>query len=104
MRTMQRAFGGKRREMVANFLSVSVQPVVPSPKTESTKLIVTVSAELKFMLDRCAAVHAKTYGEKVDAATVVPHMHDAFMTRDRGFRKTANRSISTAGAKRQPGE
>ena len=59
----------------------------PLPKTESVKLTVTLSAELKVTLDRYAALHAQTYGERVDAAALVPHMLEAFMARDRGFRK-----------------
>lgn len=56
------------------------------PKNEPVKLTVTLSAELKATLDRYAALHAQTYGERVDAATLVPHMLEAFMVRDRGFR------------------
>lgn len=59
----------------------------PLPKTEPVKLTVTLSAELKATLDRYATLHAQTYGERVDAAALVPHMLDAFMTRDRAFRK-----------------
>nr|WP_321273472.1 DUF2274 domain-containing protein [Alcaligenes faecalis] len=34
-----------------------------------------------------AAQHAQTYGEAVDAATLIPPMLEAFMAGDRGFRK-----------------
>jgi len=59
----------------------------PLPKTESTKLPFTCPANLKVNLDRYAALHAQTYGESVDAVTLIPHMLDAFMAGDRGFRK-----------------
>ncbi|OWG14896.1 hypothetical protein KDK82_4143 [Delftia sp. K82] len=59
----------------------------PLPKTESTKLTFACPASLKADLDRYAALHAQTYGEAVDAATLIPHMLEAFMARDRGFRK-----------------
>lgn len=59
----------------------------PLPKTESTKLTFACSAALKADLDRYAALHAQTYGEAVDATTLIPHMLDAFMAGDRGFRK-----------------
>ncbi|MBD1600842.1 DUF2274 domain-containing protein [Pseudomonas sp. CA3A] len=36
---------------------------------------------------RYAAVHAQAYGEAVDAVTLIPHMLEAFMAGDRGFRK-----------------
>ncbi|MDP9962974.1 hypothetical protein J2W37_000680 [Variovorax paradoxus] len=58
----------------------------PLPKSEPVKLTVTLSAELKATLDRYASLHAQTYGERVDAAVLVPHMLEAFMARDRGFR------------------
>ena len=38
-------------------------------------------------LDRYAALHAQTYGEAVDATVLIPHMLEAFMAGDRGFRK-----------------
>lgn len=59
----------------------------PLPRTEAVKMTVTLSAELKATLNRYAALHAQTYGERVDAAALVPHMLEAFMARDRGFRK-----------------
>jgi len=59
----------------------------PLPKTESTKLTFTCPASLKANLDRYATLHAQTYGETVNAVTLIPHMLDAFMAGDRGFRK-----------------
>lgn len=59
----------------------------PLPRSEPVKLTVTLSAELKATLDRYAALHAQTYGERVDAAALVPPMLEAFMARDRGFRR-----------------
>lgn len=59
----------------------------PLPKTEQVKLTITLSAELKATLDRYATLHAEIYGERVDAPALVPHMLEAFMTRDRGFTK-----------------
>lgn len=59
----------------------------PLPKTESIKLAFTCPASLKADLDRYAALHAQTYGEAVDAVALIPHMLEAFMAGDRGFRK-----------------
>ena len=59
----------------------------PLPSTSSTKLTFACPASLKMDLDRYAALHAQTYGEAVDAATLIPHMLEAFMAGDRGFRK-----------------
>jgi hypothetical protein len=60
----------------------------PLPKTEVVKLAVSLNVALKADLDRYAALHSQTYGEPVDAATLIPHMLEAFMARDREF-KTA---------------
>lgn len=60
----------------------------PLPKTESVKLTFACPASLKTDLDRYAALHAQTYGEVVDATTLIPHMLEAFMAGDRGFRKS----------------
>ena len=57
----------------------------PLPKTESVKLTFACPAGLKADLDRYAALHAQTYGEAVDAATLIPHMREAFIAGDRGF-------------------
>lgn len=46
-----------------------------------------ISASLKADLDRYAALHAQTYGEAVDAVTLIPPMLGAFMAGDRGFSK-----------------
>jgi hypothetical protein len=60
----------------------------PLPKTETVKLTIALTATLKVDLERYAALHAQTYGEPINAATLIPHMLEAFMARDRGFRKT----------------
>lgn len=64
----------------------------PLPKTESVKLTFACPASLKADLDRYAALHAQTYGEAVDAVTLIPHMLEAFMAGDRGFRRRARSS------------
>ncbi len=59
----------------------------PLPKTESIKLTFACPAVLKAGLDRYAAMHAQTYGEAVDATALIPHMLEAFIAGDRGFRR-----------------
>jgi len=71
----------------------------PLPKTENTKLTFVCSARLKESLDRYAALHAHAYGETVDAATLIPHMLEAFMAGDRGFRSRSTGSAIRAVAK-----
>ena len=58
----------------------------PLPRTETIKLTIAVSLELKAMLDRYAELHGQAWGTTVDAPTLIPHMLECFMERDRGFR------------------
>ena len=60
----------------------------PLPKTETVKLTIALTVVLKAELERYAALHAQTYGEPVEVATFISHMLEAFMSRDRGFRKS----------------
>jgi hypothetical protein len=60
----------------------------PLPKTDTVKLTIALTVTLKADLERYAALHAQTYGEPIEAATLIPHMLEAFMARDRGFRKS----------------
>lgn len=65
----------------------------PLPKTETVKVTFSCPADLKSDLERYAALHAQAYGESVDAEKLIPHMLEAFMAGDRGFKKgTATRS------------
>ena len=59
----------------------------PLPKTESVKLTFACPASLKADLDRYASLHAQAYGEAVDAEKLIPHMLEAFMAGDRGFKR-----------------
>ena len=76
----------------------------PLPRTQSVKLTITLPAELKATLDRYAALHAQTYGERVDAAALVPHMLEAFMARDRGFRRMGDKLRVLPAPLRPPAE
>ncbi|MGE4593430.1 MULTISPECIES: DUF2274 domain-containing protein [Alcaligenes] len=58
----------------------------PLPRHDLTKLTFACPASLKADLDRYAQLHSQTYGEAVDAVTLIPHMLEAFMAGDRGFR------------------
>ncbi|MCK4142451.1 DUF2274 domain-containing protein [Ralstonia nicotianae] len=74
----------------------------PLPKTESIKLTFSCPADLKANLDRYAALHAQTYGETVDAATLIPHMLEAFMAGDRGFKRSGSPSSRPRNEKAAP--
>lgn len=56
------------------------------PKTETVKVTVTLSVDLKSRLDRYAALHSQAHGETVDAVVMIPHMLAAFVERDRAFK------------------
>ena len=71
----------------------------PLPKDETLKLTISLSTNLKAMLDRYAALHAQTYGESVDSVALVPHMLEAFMVRDREFKKYLTKNGSTTHPK-----
>ena len=74
----------------------------PLPKTESVKLTFACPASLKADLDHYAALHAQTYGESVDAVTLIPHMLEAFMAGDRGFKKReASKPVSQKPPQRE---
>lgn len=59
----------------------------PLPKTALIKLTIAVPEKLKLDLDRYAELHSARWGERIDAAALIPHMLEAFIARDRGFRK-----------------
>jgi len=59
----------------------------PIPRIETVKLTIVLSARLKADLARYAELHSQTWGEVVDAATIASHILEAFIARDRGFRK-----------------
>lgn len=70
----------------------------PLPRTESTKVTIAVSADLKAVLDDYAAEHSRLHGELVDAATLIPHMLLAFIARDRGFNALRSRRATKSSA------
>lgn len=59
----------------------------PLPKTAMVKLTIAIPERLKTDLDRYAELHSKRWGEPIDASALIPHMLEAFIARDRGFRK-----------------
>jgi len=61
----------------------------PLPRSIPVKITFTCTTALKAELDRYAAMHAQVYGEPVDAATLIPHILEAFMARDRGFKRVS---------------
>ncbi|WP_454557381.1 DUF2274 domain-containing protein [Paracoccus kondratievae] len=64
----------------------------PLPSSSSVKLTFTCPASLKADPDCYAQLHAQTYGEAADAATLIPHMPVAFMAVDWGSGRVARAS------------
>ena len=60
----------------------------PLPQNDTVKINLALTVELKSKLDRYAAVHAELYGQPVDAVALIPHMLEAFIARDRAFKRT----------------
>lgn len=70
----------------------------PLPRTETVKLTIAVSMELKAMLDRYAELHGQAWGETVDAVTLIPHMLATFVERDRAFKAIQTKSKASSVA------
>lgn len=75
----------------------------PLPKAETIKLTISLSANLKAMLDHYAALHAQAYGESVDGVALIPHILEAFMVRDREFKKYLAKTGSATHPEPVPG-
>ncbi|UUZ77760.1 DUF2274 domain-containing protein [Polaromonas sp. P1(28)-13] len=68
----------------------------PLRNTTTVKLTIALPTMLKGNLERYAALHAQAYGEPVSVETLIPHMLEAFIQRDRGFKKPSVRKPSPA--------
>jgi hypothetical protein len=74
----------------------------PLPKTETVKVTVQLSSELKTKLDQYAYLHSETFGQRVEAAALIPLMLQTFMDRDRGFKSMQKRQLrGSEGAGRE---
>jgi hypothetical protein len=72
----------------------------PLPNNAMVKLTIALPAALKADLDGYAQLHSQTWGESTSAIELIPHMLEAFIARDRGFRRARqlNRSSRTSPA------
>jgi hypothetical protein len=59
----------------------------PLARTDLVKLTVALPYTLKEELDKYAEVHSTAWGQKVEAADLIPHMLAQFLSKDRQFRK-----------------
>lgn len=68
----------------------------PLPKLGIVRMTVPMPEPLKEELDLYAAEYGRLYGE-VDAATLIPHMLEAFLRSDRGWRSRRTKLSGKAG-------
>ncbi|MBO6716975.1 MAG: DUF2274 domain-containing protein [Enhydrobacter sp.] len=68
------------------------------PKVGVVRMTIILPEPLKEELDQYAAEHSRLY-EPVDTAALVPHMLEAFLRSDRGWRSRK----AKGGRARQPG-
>jgi hypothetical protein len=59
----------------------------PLARTDSVKVTLTFAYTLKEDLDRYAEVHSAAWGQKVEAADLIPQMLAQFLSKDRQFKK-----------------
>jgi len=64
----------------------------PLPKTDTLKVTVALTVALKDKLDRYAELHSKTWNEPVDAAMLIPHILEQFVSRDKAFKSAVRKS------------
>jgi hypothetical protein len=60
----------------------------PLRNATTVKLTIALPSTLKESLKRYAALHAQIHGESVSVEILIPHMLEAFVQRDRGFKKS----------------
>jgi hypothetical protein len=61
------------------------------PKTEHINITIALAVELKDLLDRYAALHSQSNGDKNDTTRLIPYVLEAFMPRDRAFQSVWGR-------------
>jgi hypothetical protein len=59
----------------------------PLARTDAVKVTVALPFPLKEELDKYAEVHSTAWGQKVEAADLIPHMIAQFLSKDRQFKK-----------------
>ncbi|RUV32465.1 DUF2274 domain-containing protein [Mesorhizobium sp. M5C.F.Ca.IN.020.32.2.1] len=70
----------------------------PLPKLGTARMTITLPEPLKEELERYAAEYSRLY-EPVEAAALIPHMIEAFIRSDRGYR--SRKAQAARGQNRQ---
>ena len=80
----------------------------PLPKTETVKVTISLTVALKDELELYAAEFSRLH-EPVDAVVLIPHMLEAFIRSDRGYRArrasvTSTRQNAATAVERGPNQ
>jgi hypothetical protein len=70
----------------------------PIPKATPVRITIVVTAEFKSQLERYAELHARVWGDAIDAAELIPHMLRSFVDGDKAFRRAQKRKANAAEA------
>lgn len=70
----------------------------PLPSTKTVRLTVTLNTALNAALEHYATLHSQTWEEPVDGPSLIPHIIEQFLRRDRRFKQWQRQS---AGPRRQ---
>lgn len=68
----------------------------PLRNATTVKLTIVLPSTLKASLECYAALHAQIHGEPVSVETLIPHMLEAFVQRDRGFKRSPSSKLPPA--------
>lgn len=72
------------------------------PKVGIVRMTIAMPEPLKEELDRYAAEHSQLY-EPVEAAALIPHMIEAFIRSDRGYRSRKAQAARGQASQREAG-
>ncbi len=67
----------------------------PDRSREKVKITFAASTELNRLLEAYARAYEAEYGHKETVPDLIPHMLEAFIKADRGFRKGYTTSVSS---------
>lgn len=74
----------------------------PLPKLGTVRMTITLPEPLKEELELYAAEYSRLY-EPVEAAALIPHMIEAFIRSDRGYRSRKAQAVRRRGRQRDGG-
>jgi hypothetical protein len=74
----------------------------PLPKLGTVRITIALPEPLKEELERYAAEYSRLY-EPVEAAALIPHMIEAFIRSDRGWRSRKAQAARGKGRQREVG-